>query len=117
MQTITLLARNNQTFQLTLDMTAWEAVIALETCVLHCDVRLNPTDTNAALSFSSNSADGVPGSMTFNATTKILVMSAPKSAVSGLSGDYQYDAKLIAPGGDEIDMFGGVVTFAPGISR
>jgi len=113
LETIALTAWNNQTFRLTLDMSAWSGVDSLSGASFSMSVRPADGDT-VRLSLSSGSSE--QGTITYSASTKRLFLTAPKANMQGLSGTYDYDCKAILSSSDEIGLFGGTLTVTAGVT-
>ena len=115
MDAINLVAQNNTTFQLTMNISQWPALSTLATSgyVIVATFKFGVGNI-VALAFSS--VAGSTNLITYNIIAGTLTFTAPQSSVQRLSGIYNFDVKAIGANGYSNDIFGGTAAFNIGVS-
>lgn len=110
--------RQNQTWVLNLTIAAWAPVYPLTACRFHMQMRTAPSDVKVVYSWSSNPPDGWgKGTITYDATTKLLAFFAPKDDMMSIPpGTYEYDLLLNYLGFFK-DLTSGSIIIGGGITR
>ena len=111
-----LRASNNATFHWTRDLTPFAAIYTIANATIRMMARVYPDAPDPPVyEWSTGAASG--GLVTFNATTNLAVFTAPLSDVEAMPCDLIYDARLEFAGGPVVPLFGGRLSFAPGVTR
>jgi hypothetical protein len=107
----------NQTFELSLNIQAWQPIYPLSVCVFHMQVRTAPGDVQVIYAWSSNPADNWGnGTIMYTPSTGLLFFYAPYADMIELTpGTYEWDLALIF-GTETKILTGGAFVIAGGIT-
>jgi hypothetical protein len=115
MQQLNLVALNNSSFVLTLDLSQIAAIYgSLSTIGVRMQIKAKTTDPVALAEFSIG---GAIFAATVNAVGNTVQFTAAQTAVATLLGDYVFDVRLELPGlGERVAAFG-IVEFFNGVTQ
>lgn len=107
-------AYNNEPFFLSLNLSRWAALYDLTSSVLLMQCRRKLDQSAVDLEFRTG---GSIGTATFQASSNLMILSAPIAAVRGLSNAYFFDFGAIPPGLEFKRFDGGTINFDVGSTR
>jgi hypothetical protein len=110
---------NNQTFQLSLNIAAWAPIYDLTSMTFRMQLRTAAGINPVIYSWSSSSSDGWLGTIAFNPSTNLLMITAPYADMLNIepqASPFVYDLQ-ISNGTFFKDLTGGTLTFYEGITH
>ncbi len=115
-QILNLRASNNATFRLTRDFSNVAETYNIPSSVIRLQARTTPFAPDPpAYQWLTAATSG--GSITFDPTTNLCVISAPEPDMARLPLNLVYDCRLELSDGAIIPLFAGRLIFSPGVTR
>lgn len=113
MDTVNLVARNNQDFQYSRNVAGW--LLLYPNANFRMQMRATVTSPVVTFQWLKTGANSFAG--TIAVAADLMVISAPVDAVAGFVGVYFYDCRLEdAASGASVVIFGGTLTFDDGVT-
>lgn len=113
MDTVNLVARNNQDFQYSRNVAGW--LLLYPNANFRMQMRATVSDPVVLFQWSKTGANSFAG--TIAVAGELIVISAPVDAVKDFGRLYFYDCRLEdAASGVKVVIFGGTITFDDGVT-